>query len=76
VSTVYWVVTLAIAGLALGAWLDLAPWLSVAALATLFPLSLYTFRKPPQPAKVVGWTQMALGLLVVLATVLGTKAGW
>lgn len=76
VSAVYWVATLATAGLALGAWLDLAPWLSVAALATLLPLSLYTFRKPPQPAKVVGWMQMALGLLVVLATVLGTKAGW
>ncbi len=61
--------------LALGAWLGLVPWLSVAALALLVPLSLYTLARPPVPAKVVGWTQMALGLLIVLATAVGLRLG-
>lgn len=75
-GAVFWAELLAIAALAFGAWAGLVSWLSVAALTTLLPLSLYAFRKPPAPAKVVGWTQMALGLLVVLATALGTRGSW
>ncbi|GIW36895.1 YwiC-like family protein [Meiothermus hypogaeus] len=76
VQAVYRAELLALLGLSIGAWVGLVPWLSVAALALLLPLSLFTFQKPPVPAKVVGWTQMALGLLVVGATVLGTRLGW
>ncbi|MCX7783131.1 MAG: YwiC-like family protein [Meiothermus sp.] len=76
VWAVYGAELLAMVGLAVGAWAGLVPWLSVAALSVLLPLSLYTFHKPPVPAKVVGWTQMALGLLVVVATMLGTRLGW
>lgn len=72
---VYLVEGLAIAGLGLGALLGWLPWTSVLALALLLPLTIYTFNKPPMPARVVGWTQMALGLLVVLGTALGARGG-
>jgi hypothetical protein len=72
----YWVELLAVAGLAAGAWVDLVPWLSVGALATLVPLSVYTFNRPPAPARVVGWTQIGMGLLIVAATAVGVRLGW
>lgn len=75
-GAVYWAEMLALLGLFLGAWAGRVPWLSMMALAVLLPLSLYTFSKPPVPARVVGWTQMALGLLVVVCTVVGTRLGW
>lgn len=75
-SAVYWAQALAIAILVGGALLKLNPWLSVAALALLLPLSLYTFARPPVAAKVVGWTQMAFGLIIVGLTTLGARMGW
>lgn len=74
-APVYLVECLAIVGLGLGAALGWLPWSSVWTLALLLPLSIYTFSKPPMPARMVGWTQMALGLLVVLGTVLGARGG-
>ncbi|GIW31782.1 MAG: hypothetical protein KatS3mg071_1956 [Meiothermus sp.] len=53
----------------------LVPWPSIVALAMLIPLSLYTFSKTPVPARVVGWTQMAFGLLIVGCTWLGLRLG-
>lgn len=63
--------SLAIGILLLGAIFGLVPWLSVVALGLLLPFSLYAFSRPPVPARVVGWSQMAFGLLVVLLTALG-----
>lgn len=63
--------SLAIGILLLGAIFGLVPWLSGVALGLLLPFSLYTFSRPPVPARVVGWSQMAFGLLVVLLTALG-----
>lgn len=48
-------------------------WLSAVALALLIPFSLYTFSRPPVPAKVVGWSQMVFGLLLVVLSVIGTR---
>lgn len=70
-EAVYAAELLAVVLLSVGAFFGWVPWLSVLALSLLIPLSLYTFAKPPVPAKVVGWTQMALGLLIVLCTALG-----
>lgn len=75
VVPVYLAEGLAIAGLAPGAWLGWLPWSSVLALALLLPWTLYTFHRPPMPARAVGWSQMALGLLVVLSTALGARGG-
>lgn len=62
---------LAVGILGIAAWTGWVPWLSVGALALLLPFSVYTLRQPPVAAKVVGWTQMAFGLVVVVATALG-----
>lgn len=75
VVPVYLAEGLAIAGLVLGAWLGWLPWTSVLALALLLPWTLYTLHRPPMPARAVGWSQMALGLLVVLSTALGARGG-
>lgn len=75
-NPVYLAEALAIAGLVVGALASLNPWLSTVALALLLPLSLYSFARPPVPAKVVGWTQMGFGLLIVGLTTLGARMGW
>lgn len=58
------------------AWSNLIPWLGAISTALLLPLAGITFYRPAAPAKVVGWTQIAFGLLVVMATVTGVRAGW
>lgn len=72
---VYVAEVLAITVLIIGALMNLVPWLSIVALVMLIPFSLYTFSKPPVPAKVVGWTQMAFGLLIVVSTLIGLRLG-
>jgi len=69
----YTVEILAVGLLTLGALAGLLPWLSVLALGLLLPWSVYTFAKPPVPARVVGWTQMAFGLLLVVSTSIGVR---
>ena len=68
--------TLSVATLLVAAWLEWVPWLGAASVALLLPLALFTFRRPPAPAKVVGWTQLLLGLLVAVATAAGVRTGW
>lgn len=64
---------IAVGGLLLGAAAGWVPWLGVLAVGLLLPFSAYTFARPPVPAKVVGWSQMAFGLLVVVLTALGVR---
>lgn len=66
---------LAIGVLALAALLKLVSWVSLLALGLLLPFAAWSFSRPPVPAKVVGWTQMGFGLLIVLVTALGTRLG-
>jgi hypothetical protein len=61
--------------LAAAAALGLVPRLSVVAMVVLLIYAVITLSRPPVPAKVVGWSQMAFGLLVVLLTAMGTHAG-
>jgi hypothetical protein len=58
------------------AWRGWVPWLGALSVASLLPLAAVTFHRPPAPAKVVGWTQIAFGVLVVVATAAGVRAGW
>lgn len=58
------------------AWSGWVPWLGAISVALLLPLAGITFRRPPTPAKVVGWTQIGFGLLVAIATAAGVRAGW
>ena len=57
------------------AWLagreGLLPWATALSLLLLAIYGSLALSKPPVPAKVIGWTQMGFGLLVVLTTALG-----
>jgi len=53
-----------------------APWLSVVAMVLLALTSVVSLHRPPVPAKMVGWTQMGVGLVVVLFTALGVHVGF
>jgi hypothetical protein len=53
-----------------------APWLSLLAMVLLAVTSIISLRRPPVPAKIVGWTQMGVGLMVVLLTTLGIRLGF
>lgn len=65
----------ATAVLAAGAAARLTPWLSAAGMVLLLAYAIITLSRPPVPAKVVGWSQMAFGLLVVVLTAIGIHAG-
>jgi hypothetical protein len=71
--TAYLAEATATGALLLGAAVDAVPWLSVLAVGLLLPFSAYTFARPPVPARVVGWSQVAFGLLVVALTALGLR---
>lgn len=65
---------IAVGVLAIASLYGIVSWLSVIALSLLIPLSVYTFAKPPIAAKVVGWTQMAFGLLTIILTNIGVRS--
>lgn len=67
-EVVYIAEAVAVSVLAIGFFAGVVPLGGLLTVALLIPLSLYTFARPPVPAKVVGWTQMALGLLIVMGT--------
>jgi hypothetical protein len=56
--------------------IDMVPWLSVVAIAAIGLLAYASLARPPVPARVVGWTQMATGLVVVWLTAAGVWLGW
>lgn len=68
---VYWVCLATVAFMALLAGLDGVPWLAVVAIAGIGLLAFVSLTRPPVPARVVGWTQIATGLVVVLMTAVG-----
>lgn len=64
-------------GLAVGAaGLNAAPWLSVAAILGIAVVAAVSLRLPPVRAQVIGWTQMAVGLAVVVLTAVGINLDW
>ena len=65
----------AVAVVAIAAGLDAVPWAAVIAIALVGVVSVVTVNRPPVPAKVVGWTQMGVGLMVVLITAAGVSLG-
>ncbi|MDJ0953195.1 MAG: YwiC-like family protein [Acidimicrobiia bacterium] len=65
-----------VATMALAALLGFVPWLAVVAMAGIWLLAVISLRRPPVPARVVGWTQMATGLAVVVLTAAGVWMDW
>lgn len=62
------VLTTAIAG-----W---APWISVPAAVLVATWDAISMKRPPVPAKTIGWTQMAVGLIVAILFAIGYHTGW
>ena len=55
--------------------LGAVPWLAVVAIAAIGVLAYVSLRRPPVEARVVGWTQIVTGLVVVLFTAIGVWLG-
>ena len=59
----------------IGAALGVVPWLGVAAIGLVGVVAVISMSTPVAPARVIGWTQMGLGLAVVLLTAAGVHLG-
>lgn len=75
-STIYAVQAATTGAVAIAAILDIVPWLAVVAIGLVGLVAVVSLNRPPVEAKVIGWTQMALGLMVVLITAAGVGLGW
>ena len=74
-STIYAVQAGSVAAVALAAALGAVPWLAVVAIGLVGLVAVVSLNRPPVEAKVIGWTQMGVGLMVVLITAAGVNAG-
>ena len=54
---------------------QITPMFAVIAMTALLGYQVHAFRTPPVAAKVVGWGQMAFGLLFVVCAVVGVQTG-
>ncbi len=71
--TIYVVQVVSVAAIAVVAALGAVPWVAVAAVALVGVVAVISLNRPPIPARTIGWTQMALGLAVVLVTAAGVR---
>ncbi len=70
-TTIYIVQAMSIGTVAIAAATGIVPWLSVVAIAVVGLTAVISLNRGPVQAKVIGWTQMAIGLAVVLITATG-----
>lgn len=73
IYTVQWAV---VGVMVFAAVLGAVPWLSVVAIAAIGVLAYVSLATPPVEARVVGWTQIATGIVVVMLTAIGVWLGW
>lgn len=72
-TKIYAIQTAAVATVALAAVFGITPWLGVLAIGLVALVAVVSLNRDPVPAKVIGWTQMAVGLFVVLITATGVN---
>ena len=72
---IYLVQSGAVGIVAVAAVAGIVPWLGVAAIGIVGIVTVITLNRPPVQAKAIGWTQMAVGLAVVLVTAAGVNLG-
>ncbi len=60
---------------AVAAAFGIVPWLGVVAIALVGVVAVVSLSRPPVQARVIGWTQMGVGLMVVLVTAAGVNLG-
>ena len=73
---IYTVQGVVVVAMALAAVLGTVPRLSVVAIAGIGVLAYVSLARPPVAARVVGWTQIATGIAVVMLTAVGVWLGW
>lgn len=74
-KSIYSVQAAAIGAVAVVAGAGIVPWLSVVAIGMVGLVAIVSLSRKPIQAKVIGWTQMGLGLVVVLTTAAGVNLG-
>jgi hypothetical protein len=72
---IYLVQSGAVGIVAVAAVAGIVPWLGVAAIGIVGIVAVIALNRPPVQAKAIGWTQMAVGLAVVLITAAGVNLG-
>jgi hypothetical protein len=70
---IYLVQAASVGIVAIAATAGIIPWLGVAAIGIVGLVAVVSLNRPPVQAKVIGWTQMAVGLAVVLITAAGVN---
>jgi hypothetical protein len=66
----------ALTALAVLAATGVVPWAAAGAITALWAWAALSLARPPMPARTLGWTQMAAGLVVVAVTAAGHHLGW
>jgi hypothetical protein len=74
-STIYAVQAGSVGAVAIAAAFGAVPWLAVVAIGLVGFVAVVSLNRPPVEAKVIGWTQMGVGLMVVLITAAGVNLG-
>ena len=74
-STIYTVQAGSVAAVAVAATLGAVPWLAVVATGMVGLVAVVSLNRPPVEARIIGWTQMGVGLMVVLITAAGVNLG-
>ncbi len=74
-STIYAVQAGSVGVVAVAAVLGVVPWLAVVAVGLVGLVAVVSLNRPPVEARVIGWTQMGVGLMVVLITAAGVNLG-
>lgn len=74
-STIYAVQAGSVAAVAVAAVFGAVPWLAAVAIGLVGLVAVVSLNRPPVEAKVIGWTQMGVGLMVVLITAAGVNLG-
>lgn len=72
-KNIYLVQVAAVGVVAIAAIARVIPWLGVVAIAVVGIVTVVSLNRPPVQAKVIGWTQMGVGLAVVLITAAGVN---
>ncbi len=75
IKRIYTIQLASFAAVAIAAAAGIVPWLSVAAIGLVVLVSVVSLNREPAQPKVIGWTQMAVGLMVVLITAAGVNLG-
>lgn len=75
-KTVYGIEAATMVVVILAAAADIVPWMAAVAIGAIGLVAYVSLQRPPVAAKTVGWTQIGVGLGVVLLTAIGVWLPW